>query len=158
MLSFIIAVPFVEIFGVMAGLVKNEAFFFGINFLMFAEGAIILVLLLGTLGRNERRSHSLLWVGISTFLFLLWYVPDLVTLAAGNAGFFVLMNLSSLVSGGLIGAAFVPLKNNARTILLEYVSMMFSMTGIVLLYAASFNILIWNAFTLESQYYLAIIL
>lgn len=157
-LLFIIAVPFAEIYGVTLGLVKNEAFFFGINFLMFVEGAIILFLMLSTFGGNERRGRSLLWIGISTILFLLWFVPALVTLAADNAGFFILMNVSSLVSGALIGAAFVPLKNNARTVLLEYVSMMFSMTGIVLLYASSFNILIWNAFTLASQFYLAVIL
>ncbi len=155
---FIIALPFVEIFGVMAGLVKNEVFFFGINFLMFIEGAVILILLVGMFGGGGHRSRSLLWIALSTFLFLLWFVPGLVTLAVGNASFFLLMNASSLVSGALIGAVYVPLKNNARIILLEYVSMMFSMTGIVLLYAASFNILVWNAFTLASQFYFAVIL
>ena len=155
---FILAVPFIEIFGLMANLIHNEAFFFGINFLMFVEGALASGLLISTFWNGRRIRYPILWVVISTLLFLIWYGPGLVTLATRTPGYFALMNVSSIGSGVMIAFPFISYKSKERIVLLEYITMMFSMSGIVLLYATSFNILVWNAFTLASQFYFSIIL
>jgi hypothetical protein len=155
---FILAVPFIEISGLMGGLIHNETFFFGINFLMFVEGAVVAALLISTLGSGRRFVHPILWIALSTLLFLIWYEPGLVTLATQIPGYFALMNISSIGSGVLIAFPIMAYKSKERIVILEYVTMMFSMSGIVLLYATSFNILVWNAFTLASQFYLSIIL
>jgi hypothetical protein len=155
---FIVAVPFIEIYGLIAGFIHNEAFFFGINFLMFFEGALAAVLMISTLGSGKRVAQPLLWIALSTLLFLIWFIPGLVTLATENPGYFVLMNISSIGSGVLIAFPFISYASKERIVLLEYLTMMFSMSGLVLLYATSFNILVWNAFTLASQFYFSILL
>ena len=115
-------------------------------------------LLISTLGSGRRVTHPILWIALSTILFLIWYEPGLVTLATQIPGYFALMNISSIGSGVLIAFPIMAYKSKERIVILEYVTMMFSMSGIVLLYATSFNILVWNAFTLASQFYLSIIL
>jgi hypothetical protein len=155
---FIVVLPFIEIYGLIAGLIHSEIFFFGINFLMFVEGSLVAVLVLTTLESGKRVDHPLLWVALSTLLFLIWFSPGLVTLATKIPGYFALMNISSIISGILIAFSFIAYKNKERIVLLEYVTMMFSMSGLVLLYSTSFNIKIWNAFTLASQFYFSIIL
>ncbi|MCL4451703.1 MAG: hypothetical protein M1327_03640 [Candidatus Thermoplasmatota archaeon] len=155
---FILSIPFIEIYGLIIGLVHDETFFFGINFLMFIEGAIVGTYLISILQSGKPGRHSLIWILLSTFLLLIWYIPSLVMLATEVPAYYVLMNLSSLGAGLLIATPFSAYTIREKIVLLEYITMMFSMSGIVLLYATSFNILVWSAFTLASQFYLSIIL
>ncbi len=155
---FILSIPFIEIYGLIMGLIHDETFFFGINFLMFIDGALIGTYLISILGSAKATRHSLIWILLSTFLLLIWYFPSLVMLATDVSVYYILMNLSSLAAGLLIAIPFSTYRIRERIVLLEYITMMFSMSGIVLLYATSFNILVWSAFTLASQFYLSIIL
>ena len=153
----LLAIPVAFSIGVSYGYFRNESFFFGMNFLIFLEGFIMIILVDSF--HNIRVSGNPLFIAfISFLLFLIWLFPSLVSLAESSAFYYILMNSSALISGFLAAFSFVAFRQERKTVFLEFESMMFSMIGIVSLYASTFGIIIWPVFSIGQQFIFSLIL
>ena len=156
---FIILVPLVETVSVAMGFLSSPLFFFGINFLMFVNGALLLLLVELALGIRLKASQPLLAAIIASVLMTIWFDPSLVTYADTYSTVFVLMNLSMIAAGMLALHAYLGFGRNDRILFLEFLSMMFVMTGIIVLYLSAFsNITVWGVFSFSSQLFFSLIL
>ena len=153
----LLAIPVAFSIGVSYGYFRNESFFFGMNFLIFLEGFMMIILVYSF--HNIRFSGNPLFIAIISFLLLLiWLFPYVVSLAESSAFYYILMNSSALLSGFLAAFSFIAFRQERKTVFLEFESMMFSMIGIILLYASAFGITIWPAFSLGQQFIFSMVL
>ncbi len=153
----VLAIPIAFSIGVSYGYFRNESFFFGMNFLLFLEGFIIIILV-SSLHDFKVSWNPLIMAFISFLLLLAWLFPFAVSLAESSAFYYILMNSSALLSGFLAAFSFIAFRNERKTVFLEFEAMMFSMIGIVSLYASAFGISIWPVFSLGQQFIFSMVL
>ncbi len=147
----LLAIPVFETVGIYLGYLDQEAFFFGVNFLMFAEGFLLVLIAVRSLHLDLRYRGTLIPLLLLSILMFVWYLPELVSLASSHASYYILMNICAVISGSIAAWLFSVKREKSRVLLLEYISMMFSMTGIAILYATAYSILVWREFTFASQ-------
>ena len=153
----LLAIPVAFSIGVSYGYFRNETFFFGMNFLVFLEG-FIMILLVDRFHHFKISGNPLMPAFISFILLLIWLFPYMVSIAESYAIYYVLMNSSALVAGFLASFSFIAFRKERKTVFLEFESMMFSMIGIIALYSSAFNISIWPSFGLGEQFIFSLLL
>lgn len=157
--GFMIFVPILETIAVAMGLLPNPIFFFGINFLMFLNGIFLFMLVQMALGKIWRSRNPIALTLISSALMIIWLVPFPVSLAEKSPLIFVVMNLCMIAAGILAYYAYAGFSKDHKILFLEYLSMMFAMTGLTVLYLSSFSgITIWGVFSFSSQLVFALVL
>lgn len=156
------AVPMFEIVGIFLGFKSVFLFFAGINFLMFIAGIFIpLVIHRLVPFRTFSGVYSLVGaLAAAVVIMYIWFIPSFTLLAYENASYFGLMNVSAVVSGLITGLAYVSARGKSnRRLLLEFISMMTSMFGIVVFYISVVGRhVIWPEFGLlqETEFAIAV--
>ncbi len=158
--SLIVAIPIIEIFGIMYNLIGNLLFLMGTGILMFSEGAAIMYLIREILGGLKVGKYLYVpMIAVSTVAMFVWYAPYLLFMAGTVPEVFLIMNASSLVSGALAGAIYLSMSRGNRLLLAEYTLMMFSMAAIIVFYFSVIrDFVIWPYFGLQQQTVFSIIL
>lgn len=156
----ILAIPIIEIIGILYGLTVNLLFLLGTGILMFSEGAAIIYLVKEVLGHMELgKSTFMPLIIISTIAMFVWYIPALLFRAGTIPEYFLAMNATSIISGALAASVYLSMGSRNRLLLAEYTLMMFSMAAIVIFYASVVNsYVIWPFFGLEQQTVFSILL
>lgn len=156
---YIIMIPLLEIILIAEGFLSNATFFFGINLMMFPGGMLLFKLAGMAVDREPKAGKPLPVALVSSVLMVVWLVPPFVSAAETNAMVFIAMNFSMIVAGVLAFLAYQGFRKDQKILFLEYLSMMFAMTGLVVLYLSTFSgITIWSVFTFQSQLIFSLIL
>ncbi|MGC8506036.1 MAG: hypothetical protein ACP5NK_04945 [Thermoplasmata archaeon] len=131
--------PIVILFlGSLAGFQYSIYFIFGVNILMFLSGVIFFWFLSKVMFLNFKldTARSLSLFITSTVFMFTWFVPSVTESVITNTAVYALMVILTFLSGIVTGILYHGLKDRARGILMESVSMMFSLTGLVMLYSS----------------------
>lgn len=146
------AVPVFEITGIFLGFKNVFLFFAGINFLMFITGIFIpLVIHRLVPFRTMDRAYYLVGaLAAAVVTMYIWFIPSFTLIAYESASYFGLMNISAVISGLITGFAYVSARGRGnRRLLLEFISMMTSMFGIIVFYISVVGrYVIWPEFGL----------
>ncbi len=158
---FIIITPVAETLGIAFNLeFTSLLFFYGINILMFVAG-IFLVYVLTKIGikpniRNNKIKIAMV-IGASLLMFI-WFIPSIAYYAYTYYMFYLLMNIFSLVSGLITYLVYINLYELKRAYV-EFNSMMFSMTALVLFYISLINVTtLYPLYGVTQQIYFSAIL
>ena len=81
-------------------------------------------------------ARSLSLFAISTVFMFSWFVPSVTEYVITNIAVYALMVILTFLSGMMTGILYHGLNDRARGILMESVSMMYSLTGLVMLYSS----------------------
>lgn len=149
-----IGTPVAEVAGIYLGLLSNMFFFFGIGILMTVS-AYYEVIVIGKLLGYRRTPHAAILSGLflvaSAFMFI-WYIPSFTISAIENVSVFLLMNLTSIISGIAFGIIRLSTRKGTGQLLDEFIALMFGMPPIIVFYlSAVSNITIWPQFGITQQ-------
>ena len=131
--------PIIILFlGSLAGFQYTIYFIFGVNILMFLAGVIFFAFLNKVMFLNFKpgTARSLSLFAISTVFMFSWFVPSVTEYVITNIAVYALMVILTFLSGMMTGILYHGLNDRARGILMESVSMMYSLTGLVMLYSS----------------------
>jgi len=126
------------VLGSLIGLQFSIYFLYGINILMFIGGIIFFGFLRRVMQLEYRldyaRSVSLFVV--SAVLMFSWFVPFLTSSVINSNALYVLMVILTFLSGITTSILYNGLADRSRGILIESTAMMFSLTGLIMLYTS----------------------
>ena len=151
---FIFAAPIVEVIGIFFKLeFTSLLFFFGMNILMFIAG-IFFMYVLFKIGFNIRIKNAILLIiltAISSASMFIWFLPPLTQLAYSFYNIYLIMNIMTFISGFISYLIYSNLENFKRGFV-EYNSMMFSMTALIIFYISLISpTVIYPLYGLEQQ-------
>lgn len=149
-----LATPLLETVGIYLGMITNIFFFFGIGILMTVS-AYYEVVFIGRLIGYGRRINPLvlvaMFIAASTIMFI-WYFPHYTLLAVNHVSVFLLMNLTSLVAGFLLGMIRLSSGRATGQLLEEFITLMFGMPPIIVFYfSALVQAQLWPVFNITQQ-------
>ncbi|SMD31047.1 hypothetical protein [Picrophilus oshimae] len=160
-LFFVLVFPVAETIGIIFKLEKTSMlFFFGMNLLTFISG-IFLIYGIYRIGINIKISNIVnkgIYIFIASFIMFIWFIPGMALYAYTDYGIFILMNIISLISGIITYIVYINIEELKRAYV-EFISMMFSMTGLVIFYISTISkITIYPEFGIAQQLYFAAML
>ncbi len=133
---FIFIAPIAEVIGIFFKLeFTSLLFFFGMNILMFVAG-IFFMYVLFKIGFHIRIKNTLFLITltvISSTIMFIWFIPPLTKLSYLHYNIYLLMNVLTFISGFITYLIYSNLENLKRGFV-EYNSMMFSMTALIIFY------------------------
>lgn len=157
----IIAASFVFLMGtplfitlvVYLSLLKSALYFFLSGMIMILDGYVLVTLLSLIFSfRPIPGRYNLLLVAAGTVAAFVWFIPSFTHLAFEYPLYFVLMNITMLLSGLIFGLVHTLVETRWKDVLNEYISTVFGLFSLVVFYfMVTFQISIWNFFTIESQ-------
>lgn len=159
--TLLILIPIVTLISVYYGLERNLLVLSLINISMFVYGILVVYGLSEAFGLKSAMSRPLLYgTGfLSTLIMFVWYYPVLTHLAAFTILGFILMSVLSVTSGILAAVVFSSLKDRAKRLYLQYITMMFSTLAIVVFYLTSISlVVIWPDFGAAEQLTFSLVL
>lgn len=146
--------PLAETIGIYLGLVSNIFFFFGIGILMTVSAYYEVVFIGRLLGFSRKLNRVLLTVFFlvaSVFMFV-WYIPHYTLLAVEQVSVFLVMNVTSIVSGFLFGIIKLSSRKYTGQLLEEFIALMFGMPPIIVFYMSALaQKQIWPIFGITQQ-------
>lgn len=145
--------------GVYYGLEHTIFYFYGLNLAIMATSYVLVSgVLIG--GSKETRSlYPLLLIVTGMAIMVMWLLPIFETAAYSDPAYFGLMTVTSFAGGGLTGAGASRYGKIQRNIILEMISMMFTLIGVFILYFTDiFQSRLWSGFSLTSQLEFSVIL
>ncbi len=158
---FIIITPVAETIGIAFHLeFTSLLFFYGINILMFVAG-IFLVYVLTKIGIKPtiiNNKIKITLVIVASLLMFIWFIPSIAYYAYTYYTFYLLMNIFSLVSGLITYTVYINLYQLKRAYV-EFNSMMFSMTALIIFYISLINVTtLYPLYGVTQQIYFSAIL
>jgi hypothetical protein len=158
---FIIITPVAETIGIALHLeFTSLLFFYGINILMFVAG-IFLVYVLTKIGIKPtiiNNKIKITLVIVASLLMFIWFIPSIAYYAYTYYTFYLLMNIFSLVAGLITYTVYINLYQLKRAYV-EFNSMMFSMTALIIFYISLINVTtLYPLYGVTQQIYFSAIL
>ncbi len=134
-------------------LLRSALFFFLTGMIMVLDGYVLMVLLSRVFMFTDVLGRAKLPVIIAgTLLAFMWFYPPLTVYAFNFPPYFVLMNVSMLISGITYGFVHSVLSSRWKDVLNEYISAMYGIFSLIVFYVmVTFQVSIWKFFTIDSQ-------
>lgn len=157
----LIVSPLIVTIGVYLNLQSNLIFYFSTNVGLFIVALISLLIIFQFFSLNFKigRATLVLLGAISGVLMIIWYIPQILSIAIVSGVFFSIMGIISFVSGSIISIVLTSLKTREKIVFYEYLAGMFPLIFLIFLYiSAVIQVEVWPQFNLLQQIYFSVIL
>jgi hypothetical protein len=158
---FVMLIPVMEVIGIFYHLeLTSMIFFYGVNILMFISG-IFLMFSITKLGFKPFiktiKVKTILAVTASVLMFI-WFIPSIAYFAYINYYYYFLMNITGIIAGLITYLVYFNLAKY-KAAYVEFTSMMFSMTALVLFYITIISVTdLFPFYGIKQQLYFSAIL
>ncbi|MGP6220447.1 hypothetical protein [Caldiplasma sukawensis] len=157
----LIVSPLLVTIGVYVNLQSNLLFYFSTNVGLFIVALVSLLIIFQFFSLNFKIDNITLILlgGISGALMIIWYLPQLLSIAVVSGLIFSIMGIISFASGSIIAIVITSLKTREKIVFYEYLAGMFPLIFLIFLYiSAVIQVQVWTQFDLLQQIYFSVIL
>lgn len=138
--------------GIVYGLEHTIFYFYGLNLAIMATSYALFTGFLIQSTKESGGLYPLFLVAAGMVVMVIWLVPVFEAAAYSDYAYYGLMSVSSFAGGTIIGMGASRYGPTERNLILEMISMMFTLIGVFILYYTDiFQSRLWNGFTLVSQ-------